>query len=90
VTDHSRSTRPPGGHRGLEMVVDCDTCPVRGLRCDDCMVTALLATPVADLPLDAAERLAVTRLVSAGLVSAETASRARARSEREGRSTAAG
>jgi hypothetical protein len=90
VTDHSHSTRPPGGRRGLEVVVDCATCPARGLRCDDCMVTALLSMPPADLPLDAAERLAVTRLVSAGLVTAETAASARARSERSGGRAAAG
>ena len=28
------------------MVVDCDTCPVRGVRCDDCVVTALGHLPV--------------------------------------------
>ena len=28
------------------MVMDCDTCPVRGLRCDDCVVTALGHLPV--------------------------------------------
>jgi hypothetical protein len=45
------------------------------------MVTALLAQPPADLPLDAAERLAVTRLVSAGLVAAEVAGGLFARAE---------
>ena len=32
------------------MVVDCDTCPVRGLRCDDCVVTALGHLPVTCSP----------------------------------------
>lgn len=29
------------------MIVDCKTCPVRGLRCDDCAVTVLGAPPSA-------------------------------------------
>ena len=46
------------------MVMDCDTCPVRGLRCDDCVVTALGHRPVVvltdgELSLDMAERRAV-------------------------------
>ena len=55
------------------MVMDCDTCPVRGLRCDDCVVTALGHLPVrsssadGELPLDAAEQRAVDRFVAAGL-----------------------
>ena len=55
------------------MVVDCDRCPVRGTRCDDCVVTALASLPVVglsegELPLDAAERRAVDRFVTAGLL----------------------
>ena len=60
------------------MVMDCDTCPVRGLRCDDCVVTALGHLPVVvltdgELSLDMAERRAVDRFVAAGLVSPSTA-----------------
>jgi hypothetical protein len=60
------------------MVVDCDTCPVRGLRCDDCVVTVFGQLPVVvladgELPLDAVERRAVDRFVAAGLVSGEAA-----------------
>ena len=68
--------------RNTVMAVECRTCPVRELRCDDCMVPVLLsltehpARP--DTALDAEERAAVTRLVRAGLVDPETASRARA------------
>jgi len=29
------------------MLVDCNTCPVRHVRCADCMVTALTAVPLA-------------------------------------------
>ena len=63
------------------MVVDCDTCPVRHVRCDDCLVTAFQSLPVVpllrladgELPLDAAEHRAVSRFVAAGLVSADEA-----------------
>lgn len=55
------------------MVVECRTCPVRGMRCEDCVMTAMagfppleLASP--DLALDAAERRAVDVLVAAGLL----------------------
>lgn len=64
------------------MTVECRTCPVRELHCGDCMVPVLLdlAAPAVrvDHALDPQERAAVTRLVEAGLVSPETASRARA------------
>ena len=68
------------------MVVDCETCPVRGIRCDDCVVTALGHLPVVvlsdgELPLDAAERRVVDRFVAAGLVAAEVAGTAVARRE---------
>ena len=53
------------------MIVDCMSCPVRGTRCDDCVVSVLLSW--AELPLDPAERQAVSVLVGAGLVSAEGA-----------------
>lgn len=63
------------------MIIDCQTCPVRGLQCDDCMVPALLAPLDARLPLDQAERAAVTRFVEAGLVSAAAAASMHARRE---------
>ncbi|MDE9366754.1 hypothetical protein PZ938_14160 [Luteipulveratus sp. YIM 133132] len=63
------------------MIVDCRTCPVRGTHCEDCMVTAMLTISPHDLPLDPAEREAVTALVSAGLVSPQEAHRAQARKE---------
>jgi hypothetical protein len=53
------------------MIVTCATCPVRGLRCDDCVVTVvstLAVGPPGGMPLDAAERRAVGLFVSAGLV----------------------
>jgi hypothetical protein len=68
------------------MVVDCDTCPVRGVRCDDCLVTALGHLPVVvlsdgELPLDEAERRAVDRFVAADLLSGEVAGMLVARRE---------
>ncbi len=63
------------------MIIDCTTCPVQGIRCEDCAVTALLTPQSSDLPLDAAERQVVARLVSAGLVAADEAASARARRE---------
>lgn len=67
------------------LTIDCATCPVQGVGCDGCMVTALrspvaLEDPVgpSDLPLDRREREVVSRLVASGLVSADHANRARA------------
>lgn len=68
--------------RGDHVIIDCQACPVRELHCDDCMVGALLSpSAAADLPLDAAERAAVTAFVASGLVSPAEASRVRARRE---------
>lgn len=73
---------------GAPLTIDCATCPVQNVGCAECMVTAL-RSPVAledptgqfDLPLDRHERAVVSRLVASGLVSAETANRARAERE---------
>ena len=46
------------------MQIDCDTCPVRGDHCGDCVVSVLLGPP--DL-LDV-EREAVSLLASRGLI----------------------
>ena len=54
------------------MLIDCDTCAVRGLACGDCVVTVLLGGPAADadggVDLDAAERAAIQVLAGSGLV----------------------
>lgn len=61
------------------MLIDCDTCAVRGPACGDCVVTFLLATPpvTARTPdpeepeaveLDAAEQAAIAVLARSGLV----------------------
>lgn len=63
------------------MIVDCNTCPVRGHRCDDCVVSVLLAPGAVELPLDGAERRVVSMFVSAGMASADTAAGLSARHE---------
>jgi hypothetical protein len=70
------------------MIVDCMSCPVRGIRCDDCVVSVLLSS--AELPLDPAERQAVSVLVGAGLVSADSVAGMTARREPWGRVRAVG
>lgn len=69
------------------LVIDCDTCPVRHVRCDECVVTAL-GPPLArrdpdELPLDEAERRAVDVFVRAGLVDAGYAATLTARPMRD-------
>jgi hypothetical protein len=65
----------------ITVIIDCTACPVRELQCGDCMVTALLEPPTADLPLDPSERAAVTLFVASGLVAPEDATGLRARRE---------
>lgn len=65
------------------MIISCDSCPVRGLRCDDCMVTALTNLPLPTVrEPDAveweAEDLRVLGVLSgAGLVTPDDAAAAR-------------
>lgn len=49
------------------MLIECDTCKMRGLGCTDCVVAELFGEPA----LDAAERRALTVLAEAGLISPE-------------------
>ena len=48
------------------MIIDCDTCEVRGLACDDCVVTVLLGAPQPEL--DESEQAALDVLAGSGLV----------------------
>ena len=54
------------------MIIDCDTCEVRGLACDDCVVSVLLGAPgVAGgqgPELDDSERAALDVLAGTGTV----------------------
>lgn len=49
------------------MLIDCDTCEVRGLACDDCVVTALLGAP-APVEVDDGEQEALRVLADTGMV----------------------
>lgn len=53
--------------RGLEMIIDCDTCVVRGLACEDCVVSVLLGVPE-NVEIDALEQRAIDALGRAGIV----------------------
>jgi hypothetical protein len=58
------------------LIIDCDTCTVRGVGCADCVVTALLDIDFGacedltshDLELDPAETRALDVLASGGLL----------------------
>lgn len=49
------------------MLIDCDTCQVRGPACGDCVVTSLLGLPGSG-ELDGDERAAIAVLAASGLV----------------------
>ena len=50
------------------MIIDCDSCEVRGLACGDCVVTALLGSPPGGVEIDDGERAALDALAGSGLV----------------------
>jgi len=50
------------------MKIDCTTCPVRNIACDDCVVTLLLNIPSVDHQLDEVETAALDLLADSGLV----------------------
>jgi hypothetical protein len=50
------------------MVIDCDTCVVRGTACANCVVTVLVGNPRRRIELDDAEVRALDLLAEAGLV----------------------
>jgi len=50
------------------MLIDCDTCTVRGLACGDCVVSVLLGAPPSGVELDETERKALSALADAGMV----------------------
>ncbi len=49
------------------MIIDCDSCEVRGNACQDCVISVLLGAPP-NVDLDSSERLAIDALASVGLV----------------------
>jgi len=50
------------------VLIDCDSCEVRGLACGDCVVTVLLGSPPEGVVLDDEERRAIDVLAGSGLV----------------------
>ena len=56
------------------LIVDCDTCAVRDIACDDCIISVLLGGPPGALPtpvpvaIDGVEARALDALAGGGLV----------------------
>lgn len=71
------------------MIIDCQTCPVRGRECGDCIVPILLDSGPG-LPLDDNEARAVEVFLGAGLIAEAEALTLRARTEPWARARAVG
>jgi hypothetical protein len=52
----------------VAVLIDCDSCEVRGQTCGDCVVTVLLGGPPDGVDLDDAERQAISALAEGGLL----------------------
>lgn len=50
------------------MMIDCDTCAVRGPACGGCVMTVLMGAPPHGVELDDAEQAALSVLARSGLV----------------------
>jgi hypothetical protein len=50
------------------MLIDCDSCVVRGLACGDCVVTVMLGAPPGAIEVDGEEQSALDALARSGLV----------------------
>jgi hypothetical protein len=50
------------------MLIDCDSCVVKGAACGGCVVSVMLGAPPAGVELDEAERRALEVLADAGVV----------------------
>lgn len=50
------------------MLIDCDSCVIRGKGCGDCVVTFLLGKAPPVLELDEVEQSALAALAAGGLV----------------------
>jgi hypothetical protein len=53
---------------GAKMIIDCDSCVVRGLACGDCVVTVMLGAPPGVMEVDGEEWSALATLARSGLV----------------------
>jgi hypothetical protein len=52
----------------MVVLIDCDSCEVRGVACGDCVVTVLLGTAPDGVELDPGEQAAIAVLADSGLV----------------------
>ncbi|MFN2517952.1 MAG: hypothetical protein ABR604_02750 [Jatrophihabitantaceae bacterium] len=50
------------------MLIDCDTCSVRGRACRDCVVTVILNISTRPVELDEVEQSALGSLAAVGLL----------------------
>ena len=66
--EHYPQPMPPASVPLTPLVIDCDTCRVRGIGCGDCVVTVLLGGPPSGVTLNDEERRAVEVLAAAGRV----------------------
>jgi hypothetical protein len=55
------------------MLIDCDSCRVRGPSCGDCVVTVLLGAPPEGVRLDPEERDALDVLAASGAAPSDDA-----------------
>jgi hypothetical protein len=67
VVSHNLRRMRSKQEKELGMVIDCDTCVVRGLACGDCVVSVLLGVPP-NVEIDALEQHAIDALERAGIV----------------------
>lgn len=63
AADHTPGARDDGA-----VLVDCDTCSVRGPGCGDCVVSVLLGMPAPRLHIDGGQVQALGVLARSGLV----------------------
>ncbi len=52
----------------VEVLVDCDGCQVRGVRCGECVVSVLMGAPPEGVELDPETASALAALADGGLV----------------------
>ena len=50
------------------MIIDCDSCTVRGKACSECVVSVVLGAPPEGIELDDTERRALAALAAGGMV----------------------
>jgi hypothetical protein len=69
VGPQPQPSRPADGEATRDsLLIDCDRCSMRGVGCDDCVVSVLLGGPPLDIPFDESEQQAIDVLADAGLV----------------------